>query len=230
MQQFTSINSRPISINASTEAQVYLLFAVALGLTAVGTYVGMMNTAMLLSSGVLLFCIITELAIIISARWWMETSPLNYLLFGLFPFLSGFTFTPYLISLLANYTNGASILMNAAVATTFLSLAAAVFARTTQWNMGVIGRTLFFSVLGLLILGIMQIFIPSLRTGTGELMISGLGIVVFGLFTAYDLQRIQEMGKVGANPFLLAISLYLDIFNAFLYILRFMTVLSGNRR
>ncbi len=37
-------------------------------------------------------------------------------------------------------------------------------------------------------------------------------------------------GSLGANPFLLALSLYLDIFNLFLSVLRFMSVLSGERR
>ena len=43
-------------------------------------------------------------------------------------------------------------------------------------------------------------------------------------------QRIESQGRMGANPFMLALSLYLDIFNLFLFILRFMTALSGNRR
>ena len=73
-------------------------------------------------------------------------------------------------------------------------------------------------------------FIPALRTTQFELILSGLGITVFAVFTAFDLQRIQRLGKMGVNPFMLALSLYLDIFNLFLYVLRFMLVLSGDRR
>jgi FtsH-binding integral membrane protein len=54
--------------------------------------------------------------------------------------------------------------------------------------------------------------------------------VIFALFTAVDIQRVKMLGRYGANPFLLALSLYLDIFNLFLYILRFMLALSGDRR
>jgi FtsH-binding integral membrane protein len=96
--------------------------------------------------------------------------------------------------------------------------------------MGVIGRLLFFALIGLVVLGLLQLFVPALQTQSGELIISGLGIAVFAVFLAFDLQRVQAMGRLGANPFLMALSLYLDIFNVFLYILRFMTALSGNRR
>jgi FtsH-binding integral membrane protein len=79
-------------------------------------------------------------------------------------------------------------------------------------------------------MALLQVFVPAFRTTQMELMISGAGVVIFGLFTAYDMQRIAQMGKMGANPFMLALSLYLDIFNLFLYILRFMLVLYGDRR
>ncbi len=92
------------------------------------------------------------------------------------------------------------------------------------------GRGLFFAVLGLVVLGLLQIFVPSMQTGQFELILSGAGVVILGLFTAYDLQRIQAMGRAGANAFVLALSLYLDIFNLFLYLLRFMIAISGNRR
>lgn len=230
MQTLSSGRARPLALPRSTEAQVYLLFAIAMGLTLVGIFIGIMNATLLLHSGVLLLCVIAELAIIFSSRLWMNSSPLNYILFALFPLLSGFTFTPYLLSVLAGYVNGSAILLNAALATVFLSLAAAVFARTTSWDMSSMGRGLFLALLGLLILSILQIFFVSLRSQGSELIISGLGIVLFAFFTAFDLQRIQSMGRAGTNPFLLALSLYLDIFNVFMYILRFMLALSGNRR
>lgn len=233
MQSFdfsSSSPSRPITINASTEAQVYGLTAVAMALTVVGAFFGIQYAPAILTSGMHIFLIIAELAIIFTAGWWMNKSPLNYLLFGLFPTLSGFTIAPYLLSVAAGYANGPSILLNAGVATVFMTLASAVFARTTSWNLAGLGRGLFFAVLGLIGMGILQIFMPSLRTGPFELMISGAGIVIFAAFLTYDLQRIQQMGKAGANPFLMALSLYLDIFNLFLFILRFMVAFSGDRR
>ncbi len=245
MQTFSSVRSQPIVLSSSTEAQVYLLFALAMALSVVGVFLGKLAFTLVAScvgcdatttfaspwsSSVLLLCVIAEFAIILSSRWWMDSRPLNYVLFALFPLLSGFTFTPYIISILALYVNGASILLNALVSTVFMSLAAAVFARTTSWNLSGMGRILFFSVLGLLIFSLLQIFVPALRGPQFEMMLSGAGVVIFAAYTAYDLQRIQAMGRVGASPFMLALSLYLDIFNLFMFILRFMLSISGQRR
>jgi len=230
MQQFSTSSGRPMALSASTEAQVYGLFAVAMALTVIGVSIGYSQAPILLSTGTHVLLLILELAIIFTARLWMDKSPLNILLFAAFPVLSGITFTPYILYILVSYVNGLAILYNALAATTFMALAAAVFARTTSWNLGVFGRGLFFSLLGLIGIGILQLFVPALRTPAAELFISGAGVAVFGFFTAFDLQRIQGMARVGANPFMLALSLYLDIFNLFLYVLRFMTALSGERR
>lgn len=226
----TASISRPITLTQSTESQVYGLFALAMALTIMGVYIGIQFIDSILYSGVHIFFLIAELAIIFTARWWMDRSPLNYILFAVFPTLSGLMITPYILSVLAGYANGGTILINALSATGFMAASAAVFAKTTNWNLGVMGKALFFALIGLIGFGLLQFFVPSLQTTQMEMMISGAGIVVFALFTAYDVQRIAKLGKVGANPFLLAISLYLDIFNLFLYILRFMLVLSGNRR
>ena len=222
--------SRPLQIAASIEAQVYLLFALAMGLTGLGVLAGMQMASVLLSTGMHIVFLMMELGIIFTSRLWMRLTPLNYLLFGLFPLFSGITVTPYLMYVLAGYANGGVILSNALASTLFMGLAAAVFARTTTWNLSVMGRALFFALLGLVFLGVLQIFIPAMRSTQMELILSGVGVVVFALFTAHDLQRIQAMGRMGASPFLLALSLYLDIFNLFLSIVRFMLAMSGNRR
>lgn len=227
---YSSVQSQPIGISQSTEAQVYGLFAVAMGLTVLGVVIGMQFAVTLMSTGLHFFFLFAQLGLIFTSGMWMNKSPLNYLLFGLFPVLSGFTITPYILYVLASYANGGSILLNALSATGFMAASAAVFARTTKWNLGVMGRGLFFALIGLILLGLLQFFVPSLRTTQFELMLSGGGVVIFALFTAYDLQRIQKMSRMGAQPMMLALSLYLDIFNLFLYILRFMLAISGSRR
>ena len=230
MRISSSSISQPIALTPTRESLVYALFAVAMALTAVGVFVGMLYAPTLLRSGVLLLFVFAELGLIMTSAWWSRQTPLNMLLFVLFPLLSGITITPYLLSVLAGYANGGSILLNAFASTACMALAAAVVARTTSWDLSFLGRGLFLGVIGLLLMGVLQIFVPSLRTGLFELFLSGAGVVLFALFTAYDLQRIQVMGRMGASPFLLALSLYLDIFNLFLYVVRFMVALSGDRR
>ncbi|MDO8649226.1 MAG: Bax inhibitor-1 family protein [Candidatus Peregrinibacteria bacterium] len=230
MQHYVPVRSQPLTLSSSTEAQTYLLFGVAMALTVVGVFAGMAGAVTILSSGVHFVLLLVEIAIIISAPWWMSKTPLNYLLFGLFPLLSGITITPYLLFVLTGYANGGTILVNALAATASMALAAGFFAKVTSWNLSGMARGLFFALIGLLCFGLLQLFFPSLRGTQMELFASGAGVVIFALFLAYDVQRIAHMGKVGANPFMLALSLYLDIFNLFLYVLRFMVALSGERR
>ena len=226
---FFSSASQPIALRASTLSQAYALFTVAMGVTLAGVFVGMVYAPYLLGSGLHAMFAIAELALIFTAGWWSRSSPLNIILFVAFPFLSGITVTPYLLSVLTVFSNGPAILMNAAAATVTIALSAAVFARIAP-NLSAWAGAFLLALVGLLFAGVLQLFFPMLRTPGFELFLSGAGIVVFAFFTAFDIQRIRAMGGLGANPFLLALSLYLDIFNLFLSVLRFMGALSGDRR
>ena len=230
MDTRSELLNRPLGLERSAEATVYALLGVAFALTAVGVFVGMLFFEAIFSSGMHIALLIAELAILFTANLWVRRSPLNMLLFGLFPFLSGLTFAPYVIAVLAGYANGGSILLNALLSTALMVMAAAICARGLGWNLSSIGGSLFFALIGLIILSLLQLFIPGLRTTGFELLLSGIGIVLFSLFTAYDLQRMRGQLQLGMSPFLIALSLYLDIYNLFLSILRFMMALSGQRR
>lgn len=227
--QFSTSRSQSIALQASTLSQAYLLFTLAMGLTLSGVFVGILYAGVLLATGVHAMLLVAELALVFTARWWSRTAPLNVLLFVLFPLFSGITVTPYILYVLSGFANGQAILFNAVAATVAIALSAAVLARLAPGLSAWVGAFVL-ALIGLLLLGILQIFFPALHTPGFELFLSGAGIVVFGFFTAFDVQRIQAMGALGANPFMLALSLYLDIFNLFLSVLRFMGALSGDRR
>ncbi len=229
--QYSIPDSRPIGLTQTREMQVYALFALAIALTALGVFAGAIYAPLLFRGGTHVILLIVELAIVFTIPFWMEKSPLNMILFGVFPLLSGITVSPYLWAVSQSYVNGNAILVNALVATTFMSAAAAIFARTTSFDLGVLGRFLLFSLFGLLGFSLLQIFVPSLRQSVGmEMAISVGGVILFALFTAYDIQRVEQQSRHGANPFMLALSLYLDIFNLFLYVVRFMVAIAGDRR
>lgn len=229
--QYSIPESRPFLLTKTGEMQVYALFAFAMALTALGVFIGALYAPVLLQGGTHVAFLIAELIIIFTVRLWMEKSPLNIILFGAFPLLSGITIAPYLLAVSQGYANGNAILLNALIATTFMSAGAALFARTTSINLEIMGRFLLFAVLGLIGFSLLQIFVPALRQSIGfEMGISAVGVIIFALFTAYDVQRIQRASHQGVNPFMLALSLYLDIFNLFLYLLRFMLAVAGGRR
>jgi uncharacterized protein len=228
MYSSTPVRTAPIALSPSVEGQVYALFALAVGLTAVGVFLGIQFVSTLFAWQMPL--LIAELALVFTAGWWSRQAPLNYLLFALFPIFSGLTVTPFLLYVTTAYANGFSILLNALASTALMAGAAAVFARSTRIQLSAYGRVLLFGVIGLLIMGLLQVFIPSLRGGLTEILVSGAGIAIFAAFLAFDIQRIQRQSQTGDNAFLLALSLYLDIYNLFLYVIRFMLAISGNSR
>jgi len=82
-------------------------------------------------------------------------------------------------------------------------------------------RALFWMLLALITAGIVLIFvnIPSLYTGYAV-----IGLVIFGLYTVVDFNRLRRAGSDEAIP--LAAGIFLDIFNIFLLFLR---LFSGSR-
>ena len=224
---FSSASSVPLS--ASFNAKALWLLTLALALTIVGVALGVTLALPILASGWIILLFIGELAIVWTAPVWSRSSPLNVILFAAFPILSGITLTPIIISVLAGYANGASILMNALIATVLLTASSAVMAKTYSNLGGIVGPFLLQSLIGLIVFGILQLFIPALRGTAFEMIASGVGIVTFALFLAVDIQRLLRRGDA-TSPFLLAIGLYLDIYNLFLYVLRFMLATSGRRR
>ena len=91
------------------------------------------------------------------------------------------------------------------------------------------GSFLIMGVIGLIIASIVNIFMQS---GTMNLVISFVGVLLFAGLTAYDTQRIKSMysyvagtDMVGKTVIMGALSLYLDFINMFQFLLSFM----GNR-
>ena len=220
------VESGPIA--SRSLSQVYLLLFLAFIFTVLGTAAGATVALPLMTSGVIIVLFLMQIGIVWTAPSWTHSTPLNYILFVSLPFLAGLTLTPVIISVLVGYANGATILMNALIATGLMTLSSAVLATITKTDLGgMFGRFLLQALLGLIGFGLLQIFFPSLRGQGIEQIVSGIGIVVFSLFLAVDIQRLQRRSDLH-SPFLMAIAIYLDIFNLFLFILRFMT--AGARR
>ncbi len=226
----TRTYAAPITLSASVQSQVYTAFALAMFLTAVGAYAGMLFAPVLFGSGVFFFLMIAELLLVFTAQLWIAKAPLNYALFALFPLLSGITLAPLLIVAIGAYANGGMIVLDAAIATAAIAGCAAVLARTTRMNLSSFSGIFLLALLGIIVLSLVQLFVPALRTGTMEIVISGALIAIMAGFTAIDIQRINRNAALGGQPLLLALSLYLDMFNLFVAVLRFMLAIAGDRR
>ena len=98
-----------------------------------------------------------------------------------------------------------------------------IYGAVTKRNLSTMGRTLMMLLIGLLVAMIVNIFMGIDLLDFG---ISCAGVVIFALFTAYDTQRLIELGTCedaevrSKGAVLGALSLYLDFINLFLMLLR----------
>lgn len=128
------------------------------------------------------------------------------------------------------------IYTSASIASTFFISAAtfavmAVMGYTTKQDLTKMGSILFMAIIGIVISSVVNVF---LQSETFHFIISGIGVLVFTGFTAYQIQALkriaqsQEEGSESTNKLILfgAITLYITFVNLFLSLLSF----SGSRR
>ena len=107
--------------------------------------------------------------------------------------------------------------------------AAAIYGATTKRSLTNLGGFLFMGMVGLLVASIVNIVLGSSPLGWA---IALIGVVIFTVYTAYDVQRISygdyaaALGSVEKASVLGAIHLYINFVNLFLFLLRLM----GSRR
>lgn len=213
-----------VGIEPTFFGKVMTFFALAMMMSVAGiymTYTYFMNVFISYPALMYVF-FIAELVIIFTSRTWSKKIPLNRILFAVFAFITGVTIAP-LMAIVAASPGGVEILTKALLATGFMFTATAIFGWTTKFNLSGLRGFLIMGLFGMIIVGIIGIFLP--WSNMFELVFSGAGVLLFSGFTMYDFQKLREFPEdryIDA-----ALMLYLDIFNLFLYILRFITALSG---
>ncbi|OHC95756.1 MAG: hypothetical protein A3H25_16410 [Sphingomonadales bacterium RIFCSPLOWO2_12_FULL_63_15] len=117
------------------------------------------------------------------------------------------------------------------IAQTFFATAAAfaglsLFGYTTKKDLSAFGTFLIMGVVGLFVAMLINLF---LKSSVMDLVISGVGVLLFAGLTAYDTQKIKSMyayvqgtDMMGKTVIMGALNLYLDFINMFLFLLRFM--------
>jgi|SRR5947209_4258324 len=113
------------------------------------------------------------------------------------------------------------ILWQAAGATGAFVAGLGAFGYATRRDLSTWARTLFWALLGLIAFGIVMIFV---RIPNGHIIYCVAGLGIFGAFTIFDFNRLRRANAASAIP--IAASIFLDIFNVFLFMLR---LLGGGR-
>ncbi|KAI4592096.1 hypothetical protein KJ359_011887 [Pestalotiopsis sp. 9143b] len=151
--------------------------------------------------------------------WKRKSYPTNLL------FLSGFTLLEaYSVSVIVSFYKS-SIVLNAVFLTGGIFVFLTLFACQTKYDFTSWMPYLFGAVWGLILFGFMAAFFP--YSSTGELIYGGLAALIFSAYILVDTQLVIRHHHV-EEEIAAAISLYLDILNLFLAILRILNSQQNN--
>lgn len=145
-----------------------------------------------------------------------EKAPANLYLMYAFATFEGMALGLIVESYVARGLGGA--VLNAAATTAAVTLAAGAYGASTKRDLSGMSAYLFIGLLAVIVASVIGIFIqlPLLHLG-----IAAVSAVLFSAFLVFDLNRVANaQGATGGQVIMLAVSVYLDIFNLFLALLR----------
>ena len=152
----------------------------------------------------------------------MKPSTAAWMLF-IYAILIGVTITPLIAVALA--VNPASIL-TAFIVAALMFACMAMFGYKTVKDLSFMGIFLMMGMIGLIIIGILSFIWPAMLGGTFGTIVSIIGVLVFALFTAYDMQNLKHAYAVIGEgeqknqlAVLGALHLYISFIGMFQYLL-----------
>ncbi|CAK7245582.1 MAG: hypothetical protein STHCBS139747_007166 [Sporothrix thermara] len=159
------------------------------------------------------------LAFMILTYWKRKSYPANLL------FLSGFTLLEaYSVSVIVSFYD-AGIVLNAVVLTAGIFVFLTLFACQSKYDFTSWMPYLYGSLWALILFGFMAMFFP--YSSTAELVYGGITALIFSGYILVDTQMVLRKHHV-EEEIAAAISLYLDILNLFLSILRILNSQQNN--
>jgi FtsH-binding integral membrane protein len=159
--------------------------------------------------------IVVLIALMITANKLPHATTLNLGLLYLFTFTSGMTISTILAAYAA--AGAATAISQALALTGVLTVGLGMYAWTTKRNLSFLGPMLFIGLLAVVVASIFSIFFA---TGPLSFIIALVSVALFSGFIVYDIQRIKFTENTMSAAILLTVSIYLDILNLFLSLLR----------
>lgn len=201
--------------------QTYKFFGASLLFATIGAYIGMGFSNYLANSGAMLGIFILEIALLFGLIFMKEKPMINVILLFSFTFVTGIALVPLLSSVL-NLPNGESIVTQALLMTTIVFGVMSFFAIKTTKDLANMGKMLFVALIVIVIASLVNLFLGNPLL---QVIIAGVGAIVFSLYIAYDTQNIIR-GRYD-SPIMAAIALYLDVYNLFVSLLQILGVFSN---
>jgi FtsH-binding integral membrane protein len=122
------------------------------------------------------------------------------------------------------------VVVNAAATTAGLVLMLSAYAWTTKRDLSGMGTYLMAGLLAVLLAGLVMMVLSLFGVAMGifGFLLSVVTAVLFSGFVMYDMQRLKTAQEGLDDPIMLAVGIYLSIFNLFLAILRIFGYLSSS--
>ncbi|WFD44793.1 hypothetical protein MPSI1_003464 [Malassezia psittaci] len=158
-----------------------------------------------------------------SATAWLQNNtshPLNLFLLGLFTLMESLS-VGILVSVMDRGVVLKAVFLTtflfAALSRTYMDTYTLVFTLQTQYDFGSLGSVLYYGLMVMIGTGFVQLFFP--YNHLFELGYSVLACVLFSGYILFDTYQIQQ--RMSPDMWILAnVSLYLDVINLFISILR----------
>lgn len=148
-----------------------------------------------------------------------QSYPLNIVLLSLFSL-----FEAIAIGTVTSFYDY-KIVLQALVITTFVFIGLTLFAMQTKYDLTSLGGVLYAGLMGFLGVGLVGLFLPF--SHTVDILYAGFGVLLFSGYTLYDTYMICN--RLSPDEWILAVvSLYLDVINLFLSILRLLNSTQDN--
>jgi FtsH-binding integral membrane protein len=232
-QYFTTSGSQTAAVAKTFMAQVFAWMTLAMVVTAVTAYLFATNGSLITT------LINIETGGLTGLGWIVTLAPIGFVLlmsFGfqrLSPAILTLLFVTFSVLMGMSLSFILLVYTAASVYKTFAVTAAmfgvmAVTGYTTKTDLTKFGSIMMMGLIGLMIAMLVNFF---LKSGTMDYIISIIGVLIFTGLTAYDVQRLKNIGanagEYGADnarkmSIMGALTLYLDFINLFIFLLRFL--------
>lgn len=155
---------------------------------------------------------------------WLRDSVWGVVSIFAFTGFTGYTLGPVMNAYLTEFSNGSQLIFTSLGATGIIFVALSGYVLTTKKDFSFMGGFLFIAILGAILLSLAGALfhLPMM-----QIVMSGAFVVIFSGYILYNTSQILHNGET--NYIMATISLYLDILNLFLSLLRILSYFAGNR-
>ena len=211
--------------------RIFALMFGAVGITALASFITMVTplwSTLFTPTGLSAFYYILlfgglALAIWAQVRAFSFKPSTGILLLLLYAVLTGVVMTPLLI---VAVTHNPLTILSAFVIAAVMFACMALFGYKTVKDLSFMGIFLFMGMIGLILVGIASLIWPAILGGTFGTIVCFIGVLIFALFTAYDMQTLKRAYAVLGNgnqknqlAVLGALHLYISFIAMFQYLL-----------